>query len=257
MSGPSRTPQKKESLALAWIHPGEVSGLFMQSVTNYLLDDSIRGKDARMTGGRGGTIGIMSGPRIAAARNQVVNSFLTETKAEWLLMVDSDMVFSTQDVDTLFEVADPEDVPIVGGLCFGASLNGQMFPTLYIFRNPEDTEDGHPVQKVYDYPDYGLCEVDGTGAAFLLMHRDCLKKIGEAFKGNAPWFCEGTVYKGMEFGEDMAFCARAKALEYKIHVHTGAKIGHVKPQIMDEAAYKRSKDQPEPDVMKKLGLVRV
>ena len=254
-----------QSLAIGWIYPGDVSGLFMQSVTNYILEDATRGKDARIGHGRGATIGLMSGPRIAHARNELVDTFLKDTKSEWLLMVDSDMVFTPKDIDTLFEVADPTDVPIVGGLCFGATVGGNMFPTLYIFRNPEDTEDGQPVQKVWDYPDYGLCEVDGTGAAFLLMHRDTLVRIGKEFAGPAPWFIEGSAYKGMVFGEDMAFCARAKSLEIPIHVHTGAKIGHVKPQIMDEHAYKAMRARSVADGgaedtakrLKNLGLVKV
>ena len=257
MSGPSRTPKKNESLAIGWIYPGDVSGLFMQSVTNYILADGVRGKDSRMGGGRGGTIGLMSGPRIAHARNLMVETFLTETRAEWLLMVDSDMVFNPEDIDTLFEVADPEEVPIVGGLCFGAPISGQMFPTMYVMRDATTTEDGEIVQKVWDYPEYGLCKVDGTGAAFLLMHRGALTKIGARFKGDAPWFCEGTVYKGMSFGEDMAFCMRAQAMDIPIHVHTGAKIGHVKPQIMDEAAYKRTRGNIDVDVLDKMGMVKI
>ena len=258
MSGPSRTPKKNESLAIGWIYPGEVSGLFMQSVCNYLIEDAARGKDSRMNYGKGGTIGLMSGPRIAHARNLLVDTFLRETKADWLLMVDSDMTFSTEDIDTLFDVADPEEVPIVGGLCFGAPIAGPMFPTLYVFRDASETEDGEIVQKVWDYPDYGLCRVDGTGAAFLLMHRGALEKMGQTFAGDAPWFCEGTVYKGMSFGEDMAFCARAMAVDLPIHVHTGAKIGHVKPQVMDEAAYKRQRETGlGADTIKKLGMERV
>lgn len=257
MTGPARSPQNKETLCIGWIYPGDVSGLFMQSVANYIIEDASRGKDSRMGYGRGGAVGLMSGPRIAHARNQLVNSFLTETKSEWLLMVDSDMVFAPQDIDALFEVADPEEVPIVGGLCFGASITGEMFPTMYLFAEPTD-ENPEVVQKIWDYPDYGLCKVHGTGAAFLLMHRDTLVKIGGKFQGDSPWFAEGTVYKGMVFGEDIAFCTRAMAMDIPIHVHTGAKIGHVKPQIMDEAAYKRSRDiEVDPDVLNRLGLVKI
>ena len=66
-----------------------------------------------------------------------------------------------------------------------------------------------------------------------------IDEAGSKFQGDSPWFAEGTVYKGMSFGEDTAFCIRAMSVGIPIHVHTGAKIGHVKPQIMDEAAYKR------------------
>ena len=258
MSGSSRKAQTKETLCIGWIYPSEVSGLFMQSVCNYLIEDASRGKDSRMGYGRGGTVGLRSGPRIAHARNLLVNSFLMETRSEWLLMVDSDMEFAPSDIDALFEVADPDEVPIVGGLCFGAPVSGKMFPTMYVFKDASTTEDGEVVQKVWDYPDYGLCKVDGTGAAFLLMHRTALTKIGAKFTGASPWFAEGTVYKGMSFGEDMAFCARAAAMDIPIHVHTGAKIGHVKPQVMDEAAYKRQREHGVPtSPLDKLNMVKI
>jgi hypothetical protein len=227
-----------QSLALGWVYPGLVEGQFMQSVTDLLIADDARrlkGEKSRILR-NGGTIGVLSGPRIASARNNVVSAFL-KTQAEWLLMVDTDMVFKPEAVDMLFEAADPDSCPIVGGLCFAGGRSGIMHPTLYNLVDPE-TNDGNPIGIIRDYPDYGLCKVDATGAAFLLMHRQTMKDIGERFQGPYPWFAEGTVYKGAAFGEDWAFCLRAKSLEIPVHVHTGVKIGHVKPQILDEDAYR-------------------
>jgi hypothetical protein len=156
--------------------------------------------------------------------------------AEWLLMIDSDMVFSPEQVDKLMGVADPVERPLLGGLCFGGGRSGVMFPTIYRLRRPGPNQD--PVEVVKDYPPDALCAADATGAAFLLMHRDLLIKMHEKWgESNSPWFIEGSEYKGMAFGEDWAFCMRAKQLGYQLYIHTGVKIGHTKPQILDEPAY--------------------
>ena len=71
------------------------------------------------------------------------------------------------------------------------------------------------------------------------MHRALLLKMHETWgETNSPWFIEGSEYKGMAFGEDWAFCMRAKHLGYQLYVHTGVKIGHTKAQVLDEAAYR-------------------
>ena len=229
-----------ESLAIGWVYPGDVNGLFMQSIVGLMVDDDMRATP-RMLRGAGGTIGVQSGPRIAEARNQVVQHFLTKLDSEWLLMVDTDMVFSPDALDALFDAADPETCPIVGGLCFGGGRSGRMFPTMYLLREAGPGED--PVEIVEDYPENALCQVTATGAAFLLMHRSALQKIGDHYGKPYPWFAEGTVAKGgISFGEDWAFCIRAQSLGIPVHVHTGAKIGHVKPTILNEESYREWKD---------------
>ena len=51
-----------------------------------------------------------------------------------------------------------------------------------------------------------------------------------------PWFVEG-VSGERQFGEDVAFCQRARALGYGVWVHTGVKTGHSKPRLLDEDLY--------------------
>jgi hypothetical protein len=52
------------------------------------------------------------------SRNKLVAAFLKEHDAHWLLWIDTDMGFAPDTLDRLFEAADPELRPIVGGLCF-------------------------------------------------------------------------------------------------------------------------------------------
>jgi hypothetical protein len=111
-----------------------------------------------------------------------------------------------------------------------------MFPTMYLLKQVGPGED--PIEIMEDYPKNSLVQVNATGAAFLLMHREALTTIGDKFGMPYPWFAEGTVAKGgTSFGEDWAFCIRAQDCEFPIYVHTGAKIGHVKQHILNEQAF--------------------
>jgi len=61
-----------------------------------------------------------------------------------------------------------------------------------------------------------------------------------------PWFVEG-LSKGVQFGEDIAFCMRASALGFSTYVHTGVKTGHVKAWELNEKAwdeYEAKKNRP-------------
>ena len=220
------------TLALGWVHPGEVSGMFMESVLDVLYEDHKR-KSPRVLDS-GGTIAVMSGPRIAAARNRLVETFI-KGGCDWLLMADTDMVFKASDLELLFDVADPKLAPIVGGLCFAGGFDEPVKATLYSFNQPESGL--KIVEPIVDYPKDGICEVDATGAAFLLMHRDALIAIGKQNEGHSPWFTEGMQLGNAGVGEDIAFCVRARQLGIPIYVHTGAKIGHIKPCILTEEMY--------------------
>lgn len=240
------------TVAVAFIHPGEMSGPFVQSLLD-LIDDDMRRSVRRI----GRTINLTSGPRIASSRNKVVQTFLKDTACDWLLMVDTDMVFTPSDLDRLLDVAQPSRAPVVGGLCF-AGGRSKIIPTLYRLVAPDEDHD-NVVQVIEDYPDDTLVKVDATGAAFLLVHRSVLKRMGDRFAikfedgeyiGPSPWFIEGSQYRGMEFGEDWAFCMRLKEMGIDVLVHTGVKIGHVKPRIITEETYQDYR-------AKKEGLVNV
>lgn len=188
---------------------------------------------------------LACGPRIAAARNQLTKMMLEHpAKPDWLLMIDSDMCFPHDLVDRLLEVADPIDVPILGGLCFGGHPDGVVFPTIYRLRT--ENEDGQIMETVHDYPPNELVVCDATGAACLLVHRDVLETMEKRLPPGhpMPWFAESVhmpagAKKGIEFGEDWHFCMQARAAGFPIHVHTGIELTHVKPCFMGSRHHKR------------------
>jgi hypothetical protein len=167
----------------------------------------------------------------------MVEAFL-KTKHNWLLMVDSDMVFSGQDVIDLVQAAVENNFPILGGLYFGGVPDGKVTPHIY-----RVAEDEHGVQGMETIEGVGgagvwgpIVECHATGAGFLLMSRAALVRIGEEYKDYAhKWFAEsGTT---SEYGEDVTFCLRAVGLGMPIHVHTGVILGHLKTAVLDHHSH--------------------
>lgn len=227
---------------IAYIHPGEVDGVFCDSLAHTLLKDAqSKGRFTKW----GGVIGMETSPRIAAARNDQVREFFRQRErsaipAEWLIFIDSDMQWTPEDMDKLFEIleADDEDVRIVGGLCFAGGRSSAAYPTLYVLVDKEEMV----LDKVVDYPKNKLITVSATGCAFLAIHHTVLETMFEQYKevngqvNMMPWFRDGT-QNGREYGEDIWFCLAANGAGFKTYVHTGIKIGHRKSFILDEEYY--------------------
>ena len=219
------------------MHPGEVSSYFHKSMIGTLLYD--RATDQRIVG----ILDEWSSANVSTSRNKLVQQFLDETTADWLLFVDSDMAWEVNAPDQLLSVADPERAPIVGGLCFGSS-DDKLFPTIYALVL---LEDGEPMtMRLTDYPDNTMFKCDATGAAFLLLHRSVLEKVrGHGFNSAFPWFQE-TQLGDNPVSEDITFCLRAgQILGYPIHVHTGVWIGHHKTHVLRAELFRAQQQQEE------------
>lgn len=215
-----------DNVVLAYIHPGETSSYFTQSLVNLLMFDQATSR--RVVG----CLNEWSSANVSASRNSLTARFLDEYDAEWLLWIDADMAFEHTALDGLLEGADPVEKPIVGGLCFGASF-GRLFPTIYQF---VETESGLTTIRVEDYPD-GLVQCAATGAAFLLVHRDVLVAMHERkFNAAFPWFQE-TELAGKPAGEDLTFCIRAGILGIPVFVDTRVRIGHHKSTVLDHDTF--------------------
>lgn len=178
-----------------------------------------------------GALPHISGPRIAAGRNHIVESFLA-SPGEWFFMVDDDMAFDGDVIERFLKVADPDERPIVGGLAFAMGRDG-VFPTLFRL---DETIKG-PV-RLTSWPLDEVVEVDATGAACLFVHRSVFERMAEHYPKPWQWFQE-TNLNGNTVGEDMTFCLRARSLGFPIIVDTSIKFGHVKPRVIDEDEFFR------------------
>ena len=233
---------------IAWISNGETFHHFTGSLASAFHRDGRPEKGGRKM--LAGQIHQISSPRIAENRSVCVDEFLKLEDGEWLLMIDTDMVFELEDIYTLRDSADPVDRPIVGGLCFaGHPWATKIRPTIMTFTFDEEGN-RRSVETVLDYPKNSIVECDATGAAFLLVHRSVFEAMSDPYPGGFgtrpdgtknpyPWFVEGmTLADGVALGEDTAFCARARALGLPVCIHTGVEIGHVKPVILRAEQYR-------------------
>lgn len=226
-------------VVLAYIHPGQVSSYFMESMlTTYLTDVAASDRGVR----KRRIVNVLqewSSANVSDARNKVTARFLDirtpdgATVGDWLLWVDADMQWEPGAIDLLMESADPVNAPIVGGLCFGMSLD-RLVPTIYQFMQ---TDDGPRVVRVGDYARDTVVQCAATGAAFILIHRSVLEKMREAKFNDAFPFFQEVQLGSSPVGEDITFCIRAGQLGFPVHVDTRAKIGHHKSTLLTEARF--------------------
>jgi hypothetical protein len=238
-------PQLGEPVTAAFIENGRtVNYNFFHSWTQLLGYDM--GNQCRIWRGsfidiRCGTDGLVDG------RNQAVEQFLTDRKAEWLWWIDTDMGFAPDTVDRLLEAADPVQRPIVGALCFASiekAVDGMggwstvTTPTVFDWAQDGDAE-GFAVR--WDYPANTLVRCVGTGSACILIHRSVFEKMLTAAAAEpkfGAWYDRRiNPSTGQRIAEDLSFCVRAAALDIPVYVHTGVPTTHAKPAWLGEQAY--------------------
>lgn len=232
------------SAIVGWCDGGEWAACFGLSLHNLFMRDFcspapriMRDPDKRYyLRDIAGTMGI------ASARNRIATTFLDETDAEWLFMVDSDMGFEADTVDRLIESASVGEYEVMGALAFALKRRlltpnplsvelTRLCPTIYQMAELENEAGFVPV---FDYPRDEVIQVGGTGAACVVIHRGALVRI-RALYGDR-WF-EPTTHptgdhgKPRTFSEDLSFCLRAQAAGAKVGVNTSVKTGHAKGGI--------------------------
>jgi len=182
-----------------------------------------------------GIISQLGTVNISLPRNKLVREFLDEYDGDWLLMLDTDMVFDVDLVNKLLEHADPEKVPVITGLYFGLNKDNRLFPQIFYWQEQDDAL----AVSVQTYERDALIQIDATGAGCLMVHRSVLHKMREKYgDGPFPWFKE-TEEKGLYLGEDFTFFARLSDMGIPVHMHTGIKLGHQKYSVVDERGWNR------------------
>lgn len=171
---------------------------------------------------------------VYVARNRL-SALAVEKKAEYVLWLDSDMIFEPDLLEKL--QADIElGKDIVTGLYF--SRRYPYFPVLY-----ERTafENGMPVCRLYnDYPKDRLFPVEACGFGTVLMKTAVLADMEKKYDN---WFAPL-----IGFGEDLSFCIRARECGYEIWCDPTVKPGHVGSITVTEdlfEALRKRKDKTE------------
>lgn len=222
-----------DRVAVSWLHPAEsITPQFVASL------ERVRRTTHRIVDAGG----LAAGANITTARNRQVRWFLDETRADWLWIVDSDMAFDADTLDRLCESAHDMQRPIVGGLCFALLTDltsGLEYPAPTLFLV---TETPGEMFRCWDWPP-GLCEVDATGAACLLVHRTVCEAMRAKHDEPWPWFREQAV-EGRPMSEDITFCLRARSLGYPVYVDTSVEIDHMKLLPVNAGLYRAWRHGP-------------
>lgn len=238
-----------EKVVVGFMSPGDVKTDYMLSLIFMMMFDFANHQ--RIVSG-GGIIPIDAGCNLSGPRNEMVKKFLAHGKAEWLLQIDADMVFQPDIVERLLQYADPDEAPIVGGLCFGYDDKGKIQPTLFGFTGDENAPQ---VIRYHEWPPEAMFQVAATGGAALLIHRSVFERMltfdhptrgRPGFNDAFPWFQE-LEHDGKPVSEDIGFCWRAGLLGIPVFVNTAVQLGHIKKRVLTMDAYfdERGYHRPE------------
>ena len=164
---------------------------------------------------------IKKGSMIFDARNEIAVDAITQ-EADRVMMIDSDMRFDRDMLERMSARLD-QGCEMVCGLFFKRVL--PTMPVIYKQLDPPtvDPETGNKTPHVVPYNDYprdSLFEVEGCGFGAVMMTKELVKAVWDAY-GQPPFL-------PLEWcGEDMAFCYKARQLGRKIWCDSSIKVGHL------------------------------
>lgn len=135
------------------------------------------------------------------------NSAYSIARSQDLLMIDSDMTFTLEDVRKMEKLLEKYD--IVTGL-YRMGIDGMPYA---IFKDNQLME---PKDEIF--------EVDACGAGFL--------GISKRVTLDYPFTRRFNEKTGMWRGEDMSFCDLAREKGYKIYCDPSIVLGHIKTKVI-------------------------
>ena len=179
------------------------------------------------------TVSFLIGSLIYDSRNKLAG-MAVEMEADYILWLDSDMVFRPDTLERMMKVMDEHpEVDILSGLYF---RRGAPF-TPVLFSKLEGDEEGNCVwEDVHELPDE-LFEVAGCGFGCVLMRTELLLDIA-AKEGGGKWFSPI-----LNVGEDCAFCIRARREGYRIFCDPSIHLGHMAYAPVTKSFYKAYKQE--------------
>lgn len=159
-------------------------------------------------------IGWEVGSLVYHARNNLARQAL-KSDADWVLWLDSDMVFAPDTLQRMLKVCKDNDIDFLTAVCF----RRKPPYTPCLFDRLEKVEKGASYTALMSVPE-GLFKVGGCGFAGVLMASDVLLSVQSKFNGRMFDPMDG-------FGEDVSFCWRARQCGYDIWCDSSIEFGHV------------------------------
>jgi len=147
------------------------------------------------------------------ARNEIMQNFLG-TDMNYLLFIDSDMIWEPDSLELAYNLIQHPDVDIVTGIYY---QKGE--PHLPIIKKLDLDAGCYNIFIEWGSEPF---EVDGTGMGFMLIPKYVIEKMKQPF---CTW--DGG------FSEDLNFCLKAKKDgNFKIWAHPQIKLGHIGDRVV-------------------------
>lgn len=174
-----------------------------------------------------------TGARPNKARTDNGWDFLN-SEAEYIFLVDTDMVWQPRDIIKLKEIAHFPKRPIVAG--WALAIKGEskgLWPNAY----RREAEGFRPWGNIPPFSD--PLKVDAVGGSCVLIHHKVYRALAEKVGGPYPWQDESVnPLTGQGIGEDLTFSQRVDDFtDYEIWYQPDAVFYHVKPYTFGPQEY--------------------
>jgi len=176
------------------------------------------------------------GPYLDMGRNAIVRDFLDLFEDDYLLFIDSDIVFTFPDIARIHAELDahPEFNVLAGVYYSPISIGEKPLPVVYTWESA--AKSGQMVLSADRNlaTDGNIYEKDAVGTGFMAIRRSYLKELDEDPGDDHPLkFFRNAVINGAYHGEDLEFCHRLKVRTgHGPYVHTGIQVTHIKSAMM-------------------------
>lgn len=168
-------------------------------------------------------VSFMKGSLVYDSRNKLCKQAL-ECKADYILWLDSDMVFPKNLIEVMLNHMQDKD--IVSGLYFK-----RVYPFAPVLNRT--LNDNGTASDYDDYPKNAVFECEGFGFGCVMMKTTILYDM---LLNNEFWFTPVN-----NFGEDLSFMWRAKKLGYKAYVDSNIRCGHIGHIMVTEDTFNTTK----------------
>ncbi len=225
----------KAKVVVGYVHGGMVHEPFMRSVLTLFAFDA--GQRRSIAG-----LAMCKGLYVAQNRNAVCKNFLTSA-ADWLFFLDTDIVFTPEQMYQLLDAAHPTERPIVGGLYFSYWNQDKDLCPVWLEHRGDDMATMSALKP-------GLQEVAVVGMGFTLIHRGVLEAMAK-HHADDEWLWFGhdlrETPRGLErMGDDTTFCLRAADIGFKTFGHAEIVVQHIKSRAENYETFRQGLTTPPP-----------
>lgn len=178
-------------------------------------------------------VAFQMGSLVYTSRNELAK-FAIKNEVDYVLWLDSDMVFNPDLMERMIETMQEQDVDMLTGLYFRRTA--PYTPVLFDKLAPRRT--GWDFTDFRELPEKGLFEVGGCGFGCVCMSTEVLISV----QGK-----HGYLFHPMNNGgEDVSFCWRVRDCGYKIMCDPELICGHVGYAVINDLfwrTYQNSEDK--------------